>query len=222
MTERQTVGIIGGGAAGLAAAASAAACGDRVTVLERMDRVGKKLLATGNGRGNLMNAGEPCYPGGGDFARRVFAHCGPDDLRAFWAACGLLLAEEEGGRCYPLTRQASTILDALRFRLEGAGTEIRTGVRATQLRRQGAAWRVCTDQGERVFDRVIVCGGGKAQPKLGSDGSAYALLEDLGHRLIRPRPALTPIGTDRAPIRGLSGIRARGAIRLMRGDLCLH
>ena len=222
MTQRQTTGIVGGGAAGLAAAVAAAACGDRVTVLERMDRVGKKLLATGNGRGNLMNGGEPRYPGGDSFAKQVLSLCGPDELRRFWSDLGLCLSEESDGRFYPLTRQASTVLDALRFRLERDGTAIETGISATALHWDNPGWCVRTDRGDRRFGRVIVCGGGMAQPKLGSNGSTYSLLESLGHTLVKPRPALTPVETDTAPIRGLSGIRVRCGVRVMRKDLCLH
>ncbi len=222
MKDRQTTAIVGGGAAGLAAAFAACVRGDRVAVYERMDRVGKKMLATGNGRGNLMNSGDPRYPGGGDFARRVFEACGPDDLRLFWGRLGLRIAEEEDGRCYPITRQASTILDTLRFHLEVPSVSFLTGTRVTGLRRDGEMWRVTSDAGERAFRRVIVCGGGMAQPKLGSDGSAYALLSSLGHRLVRPRPALTPIETDPAPIRGLAGIRVRCGVRVMRDSACLH
>ncbi|MBR5345264.1 MAG: aminoacetone oxidase family FAD-binding enzyme [Clostridia bacterium] len=218
MTERQTVAVIGGGAAGLAAAISAAECGDRVIVLERMDRVGKKILATGNGRCNLMNTGAPEYHGDDRFAERVLWLCGAKEQMRFWRAHGLALWEEEAGRVYPVTGQASTVLDTLRFTLEKLGVEIRTGVRVTGLKRTDAGWLVLTE-GEAVpCDRVIVAGGGKAQPKLGSDGSTYALLEAHGHRLINPKPALTQIETETDPIRGLSGIRVRAEVTVLRGQ----
>ena len=79
-----TVIVIGGGAAGLAAAIAAAECGDQVTILERMDRVGKKILATGNGRCNLMNTGEPRFPGGSGLAEAVLARCGVAEQTRFW------------------------------------------------------------------------------------------------------------------------------------------
>ena len=218
MTERQNVAVIGGGAAGLAAAISAAECGDRVIVLERMDRVGKKILATGNGRCNLMNTGAPEYHGDDRFAERVLWLCGAKEQMRFWRAHGLALWEEEAGRVYPATGQASTVLDTLRFTLEKLGVEIRTGVRVTGLKRTDTGWLVLTE-GEAVpCDRVIVAGGGKAQPKLGSDGSTYTLLEGQGHRLIPPKPALTQIETETAPIRGLSGIRVRAEVTVLLGQ----
>ena len=81
--------VIGGGAAGLAAAIAAAECGDTVTVAEKMDRVGKKILATGNGRCNLMNTGAPRYPGNAAFAAAVLSHCGAEKQKAFWEHLGL-------------------------------------------------------------------------------------------------------------------------------------
>ncbi len=218
MTERQTVAVIGGGAAGLAAAIAAAECGDRVIVLERMDRVGKKILATGNGRCNLMNTGAPAYHGDPDFAERVLWLCGAKEQTRFWRSHGLFLREEEAGRVYPLTGQASTVLDTLRFTLEKLGAEIQTGVRVTGLLREADHWAVRTENRRIPCERVIVAGGGKAQPKLGSDGSAYALLESLGHRLVPPKPALTQIETETAPVRGLSGIRVRAEVTVLRGE----
>ncbi len=217
MSERQHVAVIGGGAAGLAAAIAAAECGDRVTVLERMDRVGKKLLATGNGRCNLMNTGALRYYGETDIVRYVLNLCGEEAQRRFWNSHGLPLLEEDEGRVYPATLQAATVLDVLRFTLEQKGAEIRTGTRVTGLEKGEDGWTVRTEDGAVPCDRVIVCGGGKAQPKLGSDGSAYALLQAFGHKLVPPKPALTQIVTETAPIRGLSGIRVRAGVTVLLG-----
>ena len=204
--------ILGGGAAGMAAAVEAAERGAQATVLERMDRVGKKLLATGNGRCNLMNRGEERYPGGAEFAREVLARCGARDQEAFWQRLGLRLREEDGGRVYPVSGQASTVLDALRLGMERAGVQIETGVQAEEIRREKGGFTVFAGDRRWHAQRVILAGGGCAQPKLGSDGSLWTLAEGLGHHLLRPRPALTQIVTDTAPIRGLSGIRVKAEV----------
>lgn len=214
--------VIGGGAAGMVAAIAAAACSDRVTILERMDRLGKKLLATGNGRCNLMNKGALRYPGGADFAEAVLRHFDADAQRAFWQAHGLLLREEDGGRVYPASGQASTVLDVLRLSLENAGVRVVTGVQVTGVRQKHGRWTVQTEQGGWPCDRVIIAGGGCAQSKLGSDGSCWPILEALGHAVQAPRPSLTQIETDTTPIRGLSGIRVRGTVRVMRTGRCVH
>ena len=214
--------IIGGGAAGLAAAIAAAECGDRVTVLERMDRVGRKLLATGNGRCNLMNTGSPRYPGGSEMAERVLALCGPEEQRRFWLRHGLPLRQEEGGRVYPVSGQASSVLDVLRLNAEALGVDTLTETEARQLRPGRHGWTVVTDARELRCDRVIVAGGGCAQPKLGSNGSCYALLEALGHTLVKPRPVLCQLETETQPIRGLSGIRVRCGVSILRKGSPVH
>ena len=209
-----TVLVIGGGAAGLAAAIAAAECGDQVTILERMDRVGKKILATGNGRCNLMNTGERRFPGGTAMADAVLDRCGAMEQTRFWQHLGLRMRQEEGGRVYPVSGMATTVLDTLRFAAEALGVEVVTGVQATGLFKARHGWTVMAGENKWKAERVIIAGGGCAQPKLGSDGSAWALLTALGHRMVEPRPALTQIITDTAAIRGLSGIRVRTRVQI--------
>lgn len=205
--------IIGGGAAGMAAAIAAAMCGDRVTLLERMDRVGKKILATGNGRCNLMNTGALCYPGGSSLAKAVLERCGAQVQTRFWQALGLRMRQEDGGRVYPISGAASTVLDTLRQAMRLLQVETVTGENVRELRRSRKGWVVQAGSAYAA-ERVIVAGGGCAQPKLGSDGSTYALLTQLGHSLVPLRPALSQIITETGPIRGLSGIRVRCDVSL--------
>ena len=204
-----TVIIIGGGAAGLAAAIAVAECGDCVPVLERMDRVGKKILATGNGRCNLMNTGARRFPGGTALADAVLDRCGVAEQTRFWQHIGLRMRQEDGGRVYPVSGMASTVLDALRFAADALGVEVLTGVQVTGLFKARHGWTVMAGEDKWKADRVIVAGGGCAQPKLGSDGSAWSLLTSLGHHMVEARPALTQIITDTAAIKGLSGVRVR-------------
>ena len=214
--------VIGGGAAGMAAAIEAAGHGAKVTLLERMDRVGKKLLATGNGRCNLMNVGEACYPGGSAFARSVLDKCGVVEQTAFWQELGLRLRVEDGGRVYPASGQASTVLDALRLAMDNLGVEIVTGASVKDIRLGKRGFTVVADAGTWHGDRVILAGGGCAQPKLGSDGSLWAIAERLGHTLVQPRPALTQIITDTLPIKGLSGIRVKAEVAVVKAGRVLH
>lgn len=211
-----TVVVIGGGAAGLAAAIAAAKCGDQVTVLERMDRVGKKILATGNGRCNLMNTGLLRFPGGADFAKAVLGRCGVNEQTRFWHHLGLRMRQEDGGRVYPVSGMASTVLDTLRFAADAAGVRSVTGVHVTGLFKARHGWTVMAGEEKWKADRVIVAGGGCAQPKLGSDGSTWSLLTALGHRLQAPKPALTQVITETAAIKGLSGIRVRTTVQITR------
>ena len=204
----QTV-IIGGGPAGMAAAIAAARRGEDTLLVERLDRVGKKLLATGNGRCNLMNRSAPAYPGGETFARQVLARCGEKELESFFRSLGLRLRTEDMGRVYPASGQAASVLDALRMALTREGVALRTLSPVQRLEKRGERFTLSLPDNVLRATRVIVAGGGKAQPKLGSDGSCYALLAGLGHTLRRPFPALTQIETETAPLRGLSGIRVK-------------
>ena len=214
--------VIGGGAAGMAAAIEAARCGDRVTVLERMDRVGKKILATGNGRCNLRNMDELRYPRGTAFAGRVLALFGAEEQKVFWQHLGLRLRVEDGGRAYPVSGQASSVLDMLRLAMEASGVKVDTGVQAERIRRDKHGFSVQSQDRTYRAQRVIVAGGGCAQPKLGSNGSCYPLLAELGHRIIRPEPVLTQLMTETDKIRGLSGIRVKCAVKVVCQDRVLH
>ncbi|MBE5804644.1 MAG: aminoacetone oxidase family FAD-binding enzyme [Clostridiales bacterium] len=214
--------VIGGGAAGMAAAIEAARRGARVTLLERMERVGKKLLATGNGRCNLMNVGEPCYPGGDAFARAVLSRCGAAEQQLFWESLGLRLREEEGGRVYPASGQASTVLETLRLAMDNLGVQVVTGAAVKAVRRQKDGFAVISEGQTWRGDRVILAGGGCAQPKLGSDGSLWEIMKGLGHKLVKPRPALTQIMTDTLPVKGLGGIRVKAGVAVVNNGRILH
>ena len=148
----KTAVVIGAGASGMMAALSAAENKDiRVILLERQQRVGRKLLATGNGRCNLtnMNATAENYHGEqagfADYALESFT---PQHTLDFFAALGLVTVTEYGGRVYPLSDSANSVVDVLRFALERSGVELRCGVTVRSLMKSGAGYTVCSDDGE--------------------------------------------------------------------------
>lgn len=212
MMKRQTV-ILGGGASGLAAAVVAAKCGDSVTILEKNDRVGKKLLATGNGRCNLANLNAPVYFGDSAFAREVLHLKPASEIIRFFESIGLPTHADSAGRVYPACNQAAAVLDVFRTQLERLSVNTQLNTRVTALRQQAGKWLVRTDHGDFSADRVIVCCGGLAAPKLGAT-DAYSLLTGLGCRLIAPAPALSPLETEKGPVRGLSGLRLPAVLTL--------
>ena len=116
--------VIGGGAAGLAAAVSAAVCGDRVTVFERGSAIGRKITASGNGRCHVMNNGLQRYFGDAGFSGKVLECCPKDRLIRYWKTLGIYLAEEADGRMYPSTFRSGTVTDAYKIRLKSCGAEI--------------------------------------------------------------------------------------------------
>lgn len=210
--------IIGGGAAGLTAALSASQQGARVLVLESAPRVGRKLLATGNGRCNLANMGPARYYGGADFAAAVLENCPVHEVLAFFAELGLVTCEEEGGRVYPGCGQAAAVLDVLRYGLERAGAEILCDAPAQKLEILPEGFAVTTPQGKFASRSVVLACGGMAGGKLGHDGKPYRLLTELGYDMQPPFPALTQLMAEKESVRGLSGLRLPAILTLWDGQ----
>lgn len=200
--------IIGGGASGLAAACVALKAGATVRVLEARDRVGRKLLATGNGRCNLLNAGEPIYFGDTAFALHVLRHCPLERVEQFFERLGLTLTRE-GDLVYPATLQATSVLDALLAPIEQSPrADIRCGEEALEISRQADGFTVRTRGGQVYTARkVIAAAGGPAQPRLSGADSLFDTLRALGHRVAPCRPALTALLTDKRALHGLKGLR---------------
>ena len=214
--------ILGAGASGMAAALSAAEKKEnRVLLLERQARVGRKLLATGNGRCNLTNtAASPEHYHGEDpaFVRPALAAFPPEAALAYFKSLGLVSVEEPGGRVYPLSDSANSVVDVLRFALDAAGVELRTSCPARALKRdKSGGFLVETDAGTLHADKLIAACGGCAGAKLGGVNDGYELLAALGHRRTALYPSLAPILTDPDYPRALKGVRADCALRLLGG-----
>jgi len=232
--------VIGGGAAGLVAAIAAAECGDKVTVLERNPLPLKKLRATGNGRGNLLNSGMLAYYGNADFARAVLQVMPAQQLISFFEDLGVPLIEEGEGRIYPAAMQASIVVDALRLRAEvvevrvcchnlveglmGSGNgfiaqAIETAVEADRKSSSSnnSMYKIQTTEAikrEYGADRVIVTVGGSASPAHGTEGASYGLLTGFGHQRTELKPALCALLTAKKVTHGLAGQRVRAALAL--------
>ena len=221
----KTVAIIGGGAAGMLAALTAAEDpANRVLLLERQQRLGRKLLATGNGRCNLTNTGAAPerYHGEGEaFVRPALARFGPQEALDYFHALGLLTVEEVGGRVYPLSNSANSVLDVLRFALDRAGVEQRCACPVSAVRRDGPGFLLRLEGEDLRADAVILACGGAAGAKLGGVMDGYQLAKSLGHKRTGLYPALVQILTAPDYPRALKGIRAEARLRLLRRDLIL-
>ncbi len=214
--------IIGGGAAGLTAAIAAkrkAPLAD-VIILEGNDRVGRKLNATGNGRGNLSNldADGAHYHGEENLARGVLAAFPLSETLDFFHSIGIEVTEEEK-KLYPCGLQASSLTDALRFECEKLGVKTLLGVHVHTLSFDGkrnSFVLTAEDGAKHVADRVIVATGGAAAPHTGSDGNGYALLEGFGHSKTEILPALVQLKAD-SPFKTLKGIKTEVRATLVTG-----
>ncbi len=207
--------IIGGGASGLAAACRLA--GRRVLALEKQPRVGRKLLATGNGRCNFTNihAAKEDYPGERAAAERVLFRNPPDRVIEFFEHLGVPAVQDDAGRVYPMSGQAASVLDALRLYAVEHGVEILTNSPVTKVEK-GFSVRA----GEKIYRSkcVLIATGGLAAPKLGACGDGYRILQSLGHPSARTFPALTPLKTSADDVRSLKGQRIRCDLILMHGQ----
>ena len=210
--------ILGGGAAGLAACAYLATRGLEVIVVERLDRVGKKIMAAGNGRCNLSNAemSASMYGEAASFVKSVYKETPPEEVLSFFSSLGLMTAQEEG-RIYPRTMMAASVLDVLRAACAGSNVHMLTNTQAVSLspsRRGG--WSVQLQSGEGLFAPHVLCAmGGSASPHLGTDGAGTAMLSQLGHCITPLYPALVQLKCDHAALRSLKGIRVQAALSLL-------
>ena len=217
--------IIGAGASGMMAALTAANAGaHKILLFERQQRPGRKLMATGNGRCNLTNTGASpqnyhgSQPG---FSDAILSRFTPQDTLDFFHALGLLTVEEAGGRVYPLSNSANSVLDVLRFALEERGVELCASSPVREIRRRGRGYVLLTDEGESFSDRVIAACGGAAGAKLGGVTDGYELLKSLGHSRTKLYPALVQLTAEPEYPRALKGVRADAKIQLRRGDTLL-
>ncbi|NCU21807.1 FAD-dependent oxidoreductase, partial [Candidatus Falkowbacteria bacterium] len=237
--DRMATVIIGGGAAGVAAAIAAGERGQRVLVLERNRKPLKKLGVTGNGRANLLNSGPPVYFGETDFALEALRHIGYRQLVEFFHSLGVPLREETEGRVYPAALQASVVTEALLLRTRQLGITWAMQTQALSLTREAGHFLLraaqqpeeepprkgdrkrpeakATPARELIYraDRVIVTVGGAAMPSHGTDGTGYGLLTALGHRVTPLFPALCALRTDKHRIAGMSGQRLRVGLKLL-------
>ncbi len=217
------IAVIGGGASGLmAAAASAQECKKnhihgKIVVLEANSRVGKKLLATGNGRCNLTNrnADSTHYHGDVILAAPIINKYTPQNIINFFESFGLLCKELDEGRIYPYNLQASAVLDILRFQLDHLGVETICDFAVISVKKSASGFEISSASDKISAKRVVFACGGKAYPQLGSTGSGYQILSSLGHGTTKLFPALVQVKTDPKRAKPLKGARSAGAATLL-------
>ena len=206
------IGIIGGGASGMAAALAAAENEQvQVILMERQARVGRKLQATGNGRCNLTNlhANQGGYFGEEPaFVEHAIGNFGPEATLKWFRSLGLFTVAEESGRVYPYSDQANSVLDVLRFALEKPNIEVKLGFEVEKVKKTAEGFRVESKEETLECDKLIIACGGLAGTKLGGTMSGYKLLRSFGHKCTKLRPALVQLKSGWNGISALKGVRA--------------
>jgi hypothetical protein len=204
----------------MAAAIAARRAGAEVTILERNPRIGKNLLATGNGRCNFTNlyADVSHYHGARpNFVYSALSRFGVAETIAFFQKLGIDHKVEDCGKVFPMSDQASSVLDVLRYELDDLGVTIRCGALVREIRHRDGAWRLQLGDGSTVNgDRVILAAGGQAMPASGSDGSGFELARQLGHTVIDPFPALVQLKLEGGFFKQVEGLKLTGTAEILR------
>lgn len=231
--------VVGGGAAGMMAAITASQNGNEVTILEHKDRLGKKILATGNGRCNLSNSLLKDNPGAYyrsaalnnpnegsdevcDFINKLFMKFSYDDTMQFFAKLGLCV-KSKGTLMYPYSEQASAVLDVLRFAVRDLNINVITECDVVDIHKSADIFTVkASGKGTYTADKVILATGSKAQPKLGADGLGYELLTKTGHKIATVTPSLVQLVASvkgkQDIFKSLAGVRVHAQLELFSGS----
>ena len=210
------IAVIGGGASGLMAAITAKKSGKEVIILERKDRILKKVLITGNGRCNItnVNASISNYFGKNiSSVENILNRFTPQDTMDFFNELGIVCNEENRGKVYPLSGQASSVVDALRFETEKLGIKIETEFYVRKIEKDGFKFRIYSEDRKKIeAGRVIIAAGGQSYPELGSNGSGFELAKELGHSVTKLSPSIVQLKTEKYQVKGLQGIKTDVAV----------
>ena len=218
--EKTRVIVIGGGASGMMAAITAARNGSKVTIIERMDRVGKKILSTGNGKCNFTNRNQDIsnYHGGDEsFIRTILEQFDSFQTMRFFDRLGII-SKDKNGYIYPNSNQASSVLDVLRMEIFALNINVECNVKISSIEKKNHTFIVHTFVKDYEADSVIIATGSKAAPATGSDGSGYEYARAFGHSLIPVLPALTALRSDQKFFRSIAGVRCDAHVTLFAGN----
>ncbi|MCR1899831.1 NAD(P)/FAD-dependent oxidoreductase [Irregularibacter muris] len=219
MKKNKRVIVVGGGAAGMMAAISAKRLGADVTILEKNPRVGKKILATGNGRCNFtnINTNITCYNGNNPkFSYSALSNFTIDDTIHFFEKLGISHKVEGLGKVFPRSDQASSILDVLLYELNGLGVSIICDANVEDITKKKDKFIIRLENGiKHSGDRVIITTGGKAMPSSGSDGKGYDLARKFGHTIRDVFPALVQLMLEGSFFKRITGVKFIGTAELI-------
>lgn len=210
--------VIGAGASGIMAAITAKDRGEDVAILESKSRIGNKILSTGNGRCNITNKNiDFCryHSKNTHFFESVLNSFTLEDTINFFNSLGLPITTLENGRMYPLSLQASSVLDILKMAIEDRNIPVYLNSKVTNIIFNKKSFKIHCN--EEIYDcnKLILCTGGKSAPNMGSDGSGFTLCKNLGHNIIPPLPGLVQLKLSYNHLKALSGVKFNGYVYIV-------
>jgi len=213
--------IVGGGASGIMAAIMAKDLGIDVAILESNDRIGKKILTTGNGRCNITNKNINVlryHSENKTFFNKVFENFTLKNTVEFFNSIGLYLVTLDSDKMYPMSLQASSVLDVFRFALEEREVPVYLNHKVKEINYKNKFIIDCVNEENFICNKLLLCTGGKSAPKTGSDGSGFTLAKKLGHNIINPIPALVQLKLNHNKLKALSGVKFDGNAHIYVND----
>lgn len=210
--------IVGAGAAGITAAITAKNYGIDVALVESNNRIGKKILTTGNGRCNISNSTislDRYHSKNPDFIKSILNLFNLKDTIDFFSTLGLPIITLDNGKMYPMSLQASSVLDILRTCLEEKDIPIYLDTKVTEIKHKKNSFKLYTNKND-IYEckHLLLCSGGKSAPKTGSDGSGLSLAKKLGHNIITPIPSLVQLKLDYKRLKAISGVKFDGTSKI--------
>lgn len=221
-TDTAKIYVVGGGASGILAALSARYSGANVTILERNPRIGKKILATGNGRCNYTNVNTDIkyYHGKNpEFAYGALSAFNVQQTMGFFEKLGIVPRIEDAGKVFPMSDQASSVLDVLLYELNRAGVNVICNTFVKDIKKTKRGFMLRLEDG-RILEasKVILACGGKAMPSSGSDGNGFEIAKKLGHSVVDIFPALVQLKLEGDFFKQIEGVKFVGTAEVMEGS----
>jgi predicted Rossmann fold flavoprotein len=215
--NNETMIIIGAGAAGLCAAITSARAGRSVALLEQNNKIGKKILVSGNGKCNIDNKYinlNRFHSQNISFVEEVLEGYDFGVVEKFFTSIGLELIEGKEGQMFPMSLQASSVLELLEYEAKKVGVKILCNCAVTSVDKQGENFRLETSQGDKSCEHLVLASGSPAAPHLGGSNSGYVFATKMGHTLIPRHPSLVQLCSEETWVKNCAGVKVAGLAKL--------
>jgi len=209
--------IVGAGASGLVTAIMSARANLKVLLLEQNSKIGKKILVSGNGKCNISNKHiniNRFHSQNLDFVKKVLMNYDFSAIEKFFTSIGLELTEGKDGKMFPMSLQASSVVELLEYEAKKSGVEIVCDCAVSSINKKGNTFTLETTQGTKTCEKLVLASGSPAAPQLGGSNSGYAFATKMGHSLIPRHPSLVQLCSKETWIKACAGVKVAGVAKL--------